>query len=115
MELTRSPMTAVLIEQQVKVHPKPEQQEVAAEAREEISSDIEEQGIEMKKTQRGLVAINNWIASRTRSNQGKASGIECARGEAGRVKSTPAIAGKASSGSGHGMGAGVGSVVTGST
>jgi hypothetical protein len=92
-ELTRSPITAVLMVQQTKVQPKLEQKAAAAEARAELWSSLSEEGIEMRNTRSGLVCVSNLTASRTRSNHGKASQMEWALGEAGKVKSTPSTGG----------------------
>ena len=52
-----------------------------------------EQGIIMRQQRSGLTALMVRIATRMRSSQGKAATAECARADAGKVKSTPWIGG----------------------
>jgi hypothetical protein len=76
MELTRSPIAAVLMVQQTRVQPVGEQKAEVAAARSETLSLVLEHAIEMRNTRKGLVRIKSWMASRTRRSQGNAAQAE---------------------------------------
>ncbi len=76
MELTRSPIAAVLMVQQTRVQSVGEQKAEVAAARSETSSLVLEHAIEMRNTRKGLVRIKSWMASRTRRSQGNAAQAE---------------------------------------
>jgi hypothetical protein len=76
MELTRSPIAAVLMVQQTRFQPVVEQTAEVAAARSETSPSALEHAIEMRNTRKGLVRINSWMTSRTRRSHGNAAQAE---------------------------------------